>query len=236
MTPYYDHKGITIYHGDCRDILPTLRADACIFDPPYGIGRKYGEKYSDKKEGYWEWFLPALMMIRQRDPVTAHTHRSIHVVDHIAGWDWIAVWHKPWSSGARIGNSPILPHWEPIFLYGIYSLGTKRDAFNDVISINPEISPVRRFGKSPRLRIETDSQGNHPLPKPITLMTFLISRLSFPEETILDPFMGSGTTLVAAKNLGRHAIGIEIEEKYCEIAAKRLSQEVFEFRESSGER
>ena len=70
----------------------------------------------------------------------------------------------------------------------------------------------------------------HPTQKPVRLMRELVGLFSSPGQVVLDPFMGSGTTLVAAKKLGRKAIGIEIEEKYCEIAAKRLSQEVFDFR------
>ena len=232
MKPYYSHAGITIYHGDCREILPSLeRGGCCVFDPPYGIGRTYGPSYDDSASGYWEWFLPCLDLIRLAAPVIAHTHRSIHVTEHVKGWDWIAVWYKPWSSGVRIGSSPVLPHWEPIFLYGIYTLGVKREAFPDVITCNPAVSPVSRSGGSPRKWKEVAHATNHPLPKPLALMKTLVKRLSNETDTVIDPFMGSGTTLIAAKDLGRPAIGIEIEEKYCEIAAKRLSQEVLNFTE-----
>jgi site-specific DNA-methyltransferase (adenine-specific) len=235
MKPYYSEDGITIYHGDCREVLPQLELEAvCITDPPYGIGRTYGDSYDDSPEGYWKWFCPCLEMLRSRFPLLAHTHRSIHAVAYLMAWDWIAVWHKPYSAGARIGNSPILPHWEPIFLYGIYKMGCDRDSFPDVISINPEPSPARVINgttcerQSPRSKAVAQSSG-HPLPKPTALMKFLISRLSYQKEIICDPFAGSGTTLVASKDLGRRAIGIEIEEKYCEIAAKRLAQKVFAF-------
>jgi site-specific DNA-methyltransferase (adenine-specific) len=73
-----------------------------------------------------------------------------------------------------------------------------------------------------------EARPDHPCPKPLALMRELVSLFSDPGEMILDPFMGSGTTLRAAKDLGRRAVGIEIEERYCEIAAKRLSQEVFD--------
>jgi site-specific DNA-methyltransferase (adenine-specific) len=73
---------------------------------------------------------------------------------------------------------------------------------------------------------ETSEKNGHPCPKPLGLMRWLVARVSKPNETVLDPFMGSGTTLLAAKDMGHRAIGIEIEERYCEIAAKRLSQEV----------
>jgi len=175
VKPYYEENGITIYHGDCRDVLPSVTADIAVFDPPYGIGRNYGPTYNDTKEGYWEWFIPTLDSIISSTKAAAHTHRSIHTVEHMKGWDWIAVWNKPRSSGARIGNSPVLPHWEPIFLYGIHTLGTKRDSFPDVITINPETSPVSRIGTSPRLRVETAANGKHPLPKPLSLMKFLVT-------------------------------------------------------------
>jgi site-specific DNA-methyltransferase (adenine-specific) len=224
MRAYYESGGVTIYHGDCRDL--SIEANLTLFDPPYGIGRRYSDAYDDRAEGYWEWFLPCLERLRRVAPVMAHTHRTPEGLRRITGYDWIAVWHKPYSAGARIGNSPVLPHWEPIFLYGIHSLGVKRQAFADVLSYNPESSPAPTKSASPRDKAKSDAGDNHPLPKPLPLMARLILWLSAQGETVYDPFAGSGTTLLAAKNLGRKAIGIEIEERYCEIAAKRLAQGV----------
>ena len=240
IKPYYLEDNIAIICGDCREVVPQLNLEAvCITDPPYGIGRAYGDSYDDSPEGYWKWFVPCLDMLRSKFPLLAHTHRSIHAVAYLTGWDWIAVWHKPYSAGARIGNSPILPHWEPIFLYGIYKMGCDRESFPDVISVNPEPSPARVTNgttcerQSPRSKAAAETNGHHPLPKPEALMKFLVSRLSREEQAICDPFMGSGTTLRAAKDLGRRAIGIEIEEKYAEIAARRLSQKVLNFEPSN---
>jgi site-specific DNA-methyltransferase (adenine-specific) len=250
VKPYYDESGVQIYLGDCREVLPQIdgdyltrgiaMADLALFDPPYGCGRRYSNAYDDTPVGYWEWFLPCLDLIRSRVIAMAHTHRAPESMRHITAHDWIAVWHKPYSAGARIGNSPILPHWEPIFLYGIYSLGTKRGAIADVLSFNPETSPAKinsaawtKGHSSPRERRKQENLVEHPLPKPLGLMRRLAGILSLENETILDPFMGSGTTLVAAKDLGRKAIGIEIEERYCEIAAKRLAQGVMDFKPAS---
>jgi DNA modification methylase len=122
-------------------------------------------------------------------------------------WDipkpqWVAVWEKPQSFG--FWATPLYPHWEPICLYGFEGKGARQDIFVS----NPQ------------------SPNGHPTPKPLNLMRELIQIMS--DGTILDPFMGSGTTLRAAKDLGRKAIGIEIEERYCEIAANRMAQAVME--------
>jgi site-specific DNA-methyltransferase (adenine-specific) len=226
-TPYYEDDAVTIYHGDCRDVLPSLTADAAIFDPPYGVDAKYGPTYSDKREAYWPWFLPALHLIRQTAPVLAFTHRT-PALKEITDWDWLMAWHKPYGAGARIGNSPLLPHWEVIVLYGIHSLGTKRRPLPDWISCNPERvrAEAQNANGNGRVRWQGDEYSDHPTPKPVVLFRKLIEGLTLPGEIILDPFAGSGTTLRAAKDLGRKAIGIEIEERYCEIAAKRMAQQV----------
>ncbi len=221
MTPYFDDGQCVIYHGDCREILPGLWADVLISDPPYGVGARYGDSYSDSSQGYWEWFLPVVALMRAAAPVVAFTHR-IEALRWVSGWDWVAVWHKPLSLGGRIGNSRWLPHWEPIFLWGIH--GVKAQAVGDVLSFNPEVGSGT-VSQPGRTKLASASVG-HPFPKPERLFRRLIDALSVEEQTILDPFMGSGTTLRAAKDLGRRAIGIEIDERYYEIAARRLSQQV----------
>jgi DNA modification methylase len=109
---------------------------------------------------------------------------------------------------AGLVQFPVMPHWEPVFLYGIQG---RRDL-------------PRRYDV---LTVPTQNASafDHPAPKPVSLFIRLIEWLA-PSGTVLDPFMGSGTTLRAAKDIGRPAIGIEISERYCEVAAKRLAQEV----------
>lgn len=115
---------------------------------------------------------------------------------------WVLAWARP-ASVQRNGSLRGFNNWEPILLYGVEALA------NDLILV-PHTA--------------ADADFDHPTPKPLRLMTALLGRM--PSGSVLDPFAGSGTTLVAAKSLNRKAIGIEIEERYCEIAAKRCSQEV----------
>jgi hypothetical protein len=143
-------------------------------------------------------------------------------------WDWLAVWHKPLSTGVRAGNSPIVPHWSPIVLYGIHTLGTKTAFTPDVFAHRPERGGHQNGLKGRESWASADVAG-HPTPLPLSLCVELISAFGQSDGPVLDPFMGSGTTLRAAKDLGRRAIGIEIEERYCEIAAKRLGQQVLDF-------
>ena len=227
MKPYYEDKarGIVIYHGDCAELLPSMRAAAVVTDPPYGVGVRYGPAFDDSRADYWPWFKERLALMRAAAPVVAFTHR-VKALAEITDWDWVGVWNKPGSFGARIGNSPILPHWEPIFLYGIHSLGTKRNVLADVLTVNPQ--PAGNSGPwGRRERWSNGEMARHPTPKPLTLFVRLIHALC-DKGPVLDPFMGSGTTLLAARDLGLSAVGIEIEERHCELAAGRLSQGVFD--------
>lgn len=215
--PYYSDDAVTIYHGDCREVLPALdRPAAIVTDPPYGVGIKYGPSYNDRRSDYWEWFVDILDMMRAAAPIVAFTHR-VAALRHLTGWDWVGVWNKPRSLSGLV-QLPVSPHWEPIFLYGITGRKDLPRRF-DVFSVNPAI---------PAVAPPTAAHLDHPTPKPVSLMQQLIDWVA-PTGVVIDPFMGSGTTLRAAKDLGRHAVGIEIEERYCEIAAKRLGQEVLAF-------
>lgn len=186
MKPYYEHAGITIYHGDCREILPTLgnAAEAVITDPPYPDNPRV--IWTDVAElaslaatlpGFYFWDAAALFPL----PFTAR---------HI--------WHKP--------NGQSSKQYECIYEC---NGGLACRVFR-VAAILPNYTQFAR------------ECVDHPTQKPLKLMSRLCGKFA----TVLDPFMGSGTTLRAAKDLGRRAIGIEIEERYCEIAARRLSQEV----------
>jgi DNA modification methylase len=205
MKPYYQHGGITIYNADCRDVLPHLpKCDLLLCDPPYGILAKSG---------------------------SAATRRSGGNKDngHIA-WD-ISPDSEFISQLLLSSNSAMIwggCHLElpPTFGYLIWDKQIDGLNFGEAEfcwtngRFAPRIFRYRAVG--------IDGGKVHPTQKPIALMKWCLS--FFPNaKTVLDPFCGSGTTLVAAKAMGLTAIGIELHEPYAEIAAKRLSQEVFDF-------
>lgn len=224
--PYYEDEHVTIYNADCLDVLSNMDDDsvgAIITDPPYNIGVRYGDGTDDNNDDYWPWLNERLAECRRVAPVVALTHR-VSALHHLPDWDWIGVWNKPLSTGARLGNSCLLPHWEPIVMYGVHTIGTKSRFTSDVFTVNPQrvSGTAGRRGREGWASI--DAKG-HPTPKPLGLMVQLVESLGQHADVIVDPFMGSGTTLRAAKDLGKRAIGIEIEERYCEIAVRKLAQE-----------
>lgn len=205
MTPYYERGGITIWHGDCREVLPGLAdADAVVTDPPYGSGRhrddrKRGERTPVKGSHIydsWDVFSTDWLTLVDGIPLAAFTsHANLaRLIQALPSTAKVAYWRKS-------NPMPISPATEPIVVRGIsVPAGAEWCGYN---------------GPTPE----------HPTQKPLALMVWILGFLG-QRELILDPFMGSGTTLRAAKDLGRRAIGIELEERYCEIAAKRLEQEV----------
>ncbi len=221
---YYQDDAVYIIHADCRDILPLLpdkSINLVLTDPPYNVGIDYGSgAKADRRADYIPWLNDIWTMAGNaaRDgSFLIYTNTTTFIPDGMSPpepWRYfhLACWHKPLS--LRPAFYGVLPHWEPIFI----SLKGDRpwrpfrneDIFNDVVSANVE------FG----------SKDTHPCIKPILLYKKLALFGCPARGIILEPFLGSGVTARAAKELGRKCIGIEIEEKYCEIAAKRCSQSV----------
>lgn len=218
MQPYYEHAGITIYHGDCREILPGLpKADLLLTDPPYGINAD-SEMHKKSGQQYGKAAAPKLIYpATSWDSAPADTGLLLSMV-----------------ARARFsiifgGNYFGLPATRCVLVWNKEN-GTTQFADAELAWTNLD-KPVRmkRHMWNGMLREGREARYEHPTQKPVEVMQWCITQAPDTVQTILDPFMGSGTTLVAAKNLGRKAIGIEIEEKYCEIAARRLSQEVMDF-------
>lgn len=215
-------EGIELYLGDCRDVLPTLVGiDAIITDPPYGVGIKYGQEYDDRRSDYWDWLRERIALARKTAGLVVFTHR-VAALKEITDADWVAVWNKPGAFGARVGNSCVLPHWEPVFLYGIHAAGTQSNYASDVITFNPE--PAKAGIKGIGREKWEGEFVSHPCPKPVELYKHFIMTFGQNAKTICDPFMGSGTTGVAAVKLGRSFVGVEIEPKFFDTSCKRIAE------------
>jgi len=215
MTPYYQDEaaGITIYHGDCREIAPTLGLGfAVVSDPPYGVG----------------WAFTSQGSGRNAQGGTRSITKGLHVFGDTEPFD-----PTPWLAYPVVVLWG-MHHFPEKLCRGSVLVWVKKypDAYGTFLSdadiawmkggcgvyISPTVNPA-----------SFQSEKAHPTQKPVSIMEWCIERARTPlDATVLDPFMGSGTTLVAAKNLGRRAIGIEIEERYCEIAVERLSQGVLD--------
>lgn len=220
--PYYEHGGITIYHGDCREILPHLPKGLTVTDPPYNVGYHH-EGYADNLsvEDY-----QSLLLDSCRLPCVL-----IHYAEDLCAMSW-TLEEIPDKMVAWVYPSNTARQWR-----GIAWWGAKPDFSLDGQDYkNPEDKRIKeRIANGNRCKLydwrEVDQVKNvsaektdHPCQIPLTVMLRILTVT--PSELVIDPFMGSGTTLRAAKDLGRQCIGIELEEKYAEIAARRLEQEV----------
>jgi len=220
--PYYDDgNGIVIYHGDCRDILPHLpRVDLVLTDPPYGIGFKKYESHEDDPNTYIDWLWPT---IKASEQLISNGWCCVFQSETTATW-WAEWFPRSWhifslpKTFGQINRDAICRQTDFMLYWKVNEPVWPPKTISD--------NGIRRNWFISRKVAATSERVDHPCPRPIDSMTYLCECFCRPGGTILDPFMGSGTTLVAAKNLGRKAIGIEIEERYCEIAVQRLSQEV----------
>lgn len=228
MKPYYEHAGITIYHGDCRDILPGIGTfDLLLTDPPYGIGVSRTTFGAGRIKG--GGFLNSRGANYQpRDfPESDWDDRPVDG-DLLQMCLGAAMQHCVWG-----GNYFTLP---PSMRWLVWDKRNDGTDFADAeLAWTSENKAVRVFryrwnGMLQEHAGRHKEERTHPTMKPLALMQWCLSL--FPvAKTILDPFMGSGSSIEAAKLAGCAAVGIEREERYCEVAAKRLSQEVLDFGE-----
>ncbi|MCK4817663.1 site-specific DNA-methyltransferase [bacterium] len=240
MKPYYEHKGITIYCGDCLEVMPGFEpVDLVLTDPPYGITQNTWDNIEVTKEAF-KLLMPTKLVTTCQQPSS-----SMLIVEFLKYFKWADVWQKSQATGFL--NAKIMPlrEHEDILIFA-----------NGKMTYNPQLQKKRRENIRPESNrgqtknygrykgdssrtidlnlsyprsifyCENSQNGYHVNEKPLKLFNYLVLMYSNKHEVILDPFSGSGTTLVAAKKLGRKAIGIEINECDCEIAVQRLQQEV----------
>ena len=210
LKPYYDIDGITIYHGDCREILPHLpKVDLVLTDIPFNVNLNYlsyKDKLTDSQYSNVcrEWFS-AFKLVSDFFIVKSPTKTMpvvLPVFADVLGYVWTVIQHSPNATSHGAFN---------LHLYTQYLIGGK---------------PLKRPNTDFFINTKQTQKSIHPAAMPIYPINRLLGWFTEQNHLLVDPFMGSGTTLVAAKQLGRKAIGIEIEEKYCEIAVKRLGQGV----------
>ena len=210
--PYYQDDYVTIYHGDAREVLPRLDldpVDLVLTDPPYGLGELW---VGGGGTSATSWTF---------DPNEAKTWDDDTVDDVIAEILRLDAQVVIWG-----GNYYDLPPSRCWLIWDKKQPDTFTTGQAEMAWTNLD-RPVRIFRMS-QVEAYGKMHKQHPTQKPIELMTWtttMIDRSNF-ANVILDPFAGSGTTLRAAKDLGRQAIGIELDERYCEVAATRMGQEV----------
>jgi DNA modification methylase len=213
--PYYKDEFVTLYHGDCREVTAWRAANVLVTDPPYGISWSTHGGGRDLRN--WSPRKPKAGIIGDDD--TSARDDVLHawgdrpavvfgspLVAAPSGTIQALVWRKPVDAGVVGARFVWRRDVEMIYLLGRW----------------PRVSPNRSSVIESKGGLERYRNG-HPHAKPTALLEHLITEA--PEGVVADPFAGSGSTLVAAKHLGRHSIGVEADEQWCELAARRLAQD-----------
>lgn len=235
MTPYYEDDAVTLYHGNARELLASLAdasVDCVITDPPY-TERTHGQAKSNKGKGHGvkaigfaaitdedlREYANEFGRVTRRWVVASLDYR------HAVGFDVeppvglrtlrLGVWVKT-NPMPQISADRPAQGWESI-------------AYMHRADVKPVWSGG---GKAGNFVLPVQQSQGHPTVKPLGMVESWVSWFTNPGETVLDPFAGSGTSLLAAKNQGRKAIGCELDERYCELAASRLAQDVLDFGEA----
>lgn len=231
MKPYYQDERVTLYHGDCREVDAWLAADVLVTDPPYGRAwrqggvKRAGAKVIEVRNVASETGIENDTDTTVRDTALGlwgSNRRAIVFGDLMlqppAGSRLTGIYAKPPDAGLRGACGGVRRDAEAIYFLGSWptGIGGRSSIFRTrAATVGNPVGIVAR-------------SGGHPHAKPLDVLEDL---LGLTDGVVADPFAGSGSTLVAAKRLGRGAVGIEVEERYCEMAARRLSQGVLDFGE-----
>lgn len=220
--PYYADDSVTLYHGDCREVTEWLAADVLVTDPPYGRAWRQGEVKGARASAPNTGILndadasvrdDILRMWGSERPVVCFGDLMLTPP---SGTKLTGIYQKPPDAGMRGAIGGVRRDAEAIYFIGRWpsGLGGRSSIFaTRATTVGNPSGIAARYG--------------HPHAKPIDVASDLIALA--PQGTIADPFAGSGSTLIAARDLGRKSIGVELEERYCEIAARRLNQGVLDF-------
>lgn len=233
--PYYQDDLVTLYHGDALEVLPTLAAGsitAVITDPPYIIGAVSAGSLSSKSGGWADmmnsshwfaaWYREADRILKHRGSFwTFANWRTIPVVMRAAvdaglPLTSLLVWDKQWIGPG--GSQGLRPSYEVVALLAKPGFAVPNRGVPDVWQV-----PVGSY-----------KPNGHPAEKPVPLVTRILTTAAVPAgEVVVDPFAGSGTTVVAARALGIRCIAVEAEEKWCDLIARRCDQGLLDFGEAS---
>ena len=224
MTPYYEHAGVTLYHGDCREVLPDVEADRLITDPVWPNPLKSLKGADDPQVLLAQALAVAdvrtvvIQLGRASDP------RFLAAVP--TRWPFLCTSWLRYAVPSYCGR--VLNSGDVAYAFGEAppSAPGRRVIPGEVTSSRGEDTTGVGRNRSHAAYRKAQGERDHPAPRHEKHVRWLVERFSDPGEVVVDPFVGSGTTLRVAKDLGRLSVGIEIEEAYCELAAKRLSQEV----------
>lgn len=225
MTPYYEHDGIAIYHGDCRDVLPALRQrfDAVVTDPPFFMPATHYQSRVQYQRAWADTSILATFWAVIVDACVPLLKTTGHFVSFCNGDSYPVFYPEMyrrfdflkllvWDKG-HVGLGRVWRNQHELAIAARWN--TSKFSEDSILRAD-----IFRFNATP------SAEREHPVEKPVEMLTWLMTPITREGSLVLDPFAGSGSTLEAAKRIGRGAVGIEAEERYCEIAAKRLQQEV----------
>ena len=218
LAPYYADDDVTLYHGDCREITDWVTADVLVSDPPYGRGWKQGRVKKGRSDAHPGIANDHDTTTRDAALTMWGTRRCAVVFGDLmlsppVGTKLVGVYRKPPDSGGRGAMGGFRRDVEAIYLIGPWSsaLGGR----SSLLTTGARLQGTQNG---------TAGRYAHPHAKPVDVMETLIA--ACPPGVVADPFAGGGSTLVAARNQGRRAIGVELEERYCEAIVRRLAQDV----------